>query len=291
VQGVVRVDGLDLRGLTLDSLRSQIGVVLQDTVLFSGTVADNIAYGRPDATREQVLEAAVRANADGFIRELPEGYDTLLGERAANLSGGQRQRIAIARAFIRDAPILILDEPTTGLDASATEQVLLGLQSLMQGKTTVIITHNLNLIRSADRILVVDGGRIVEDGDHEGLLAAGGTYADYFEKQAGPARTDDAGPVAAVREATAPIDRDPDADAAGTVFVEGDSAPAVPAPVQYLAIPEDDDVPTDGLVDVIDKASDEAQLALVETMGGKIPVTSSTELSDVARIFDVLMRP
>ena len=185
-EGVVRIDGRDVRSFTLESLRSQIGVVLQDTVLFSGTVADNIAYGRPDATREQVVEAAVRANADGFIRELPEGYDTVLGERAANLSGGQRQRLAIARAFVRDAPILILDEPTTGLDAAATEQVLLGLRSLMAGKTTVIVTHHLSLIRSADRILVVDDGRIVEQGSHDELLAAGGRYAEYHALQTEP---------------------------------------------------------------------------------------------------------
>ena len=185
--GIVRIDGLDIRRLTLESLRSQISVVLQDTVLFSSTVADNIAYGRAHATRDQIIEAATRANADAFIRELPHGYDTMLGERAANLSGGQRQRLAIARAFIRNTPILILDEPTTGLDATASEQVLLGLRSLMQGKTTVIITHNLNLIRSADCILVVDQGRIMEKGTHEELLAARRIYAEYYGKQVGPA--------------------------------------------------------------------------------------------------------
>ena len=185
-RGVVRIDGLDIRRLTLESLRSQISVVLQDTVLFSSTVADNIAYGRADATRDQIIEAATRANADGFIRELPHGYDTMLGERAGNLSGGQRQRLAIARAFIRNTPVLILDEPTTGLDATASEQVLLGLRSLMQGKTTVIITHNLNLIRSADCILVIDEGRIVEKGTHDDLLAMRRTYAEFFAKQLGP---------------------------------------------------------------------------------------------------------
>jgi ATP-binding cassette, subfamily B, bacterial len=182
-KGWVCIDDVDIRTYTLDSLRAQISVVLQETLLFSGTVADNIAYGRADATREQIVEAAVRANADGFIRELPDGYDTRLGERAANLSGGQRQRIAIARAFIRNAPLLILDEPTTGLDAMATEQVLEGLRSLMQGKTTVIITHDLNLIRSADCILVIDDGRIVEVGEHRGLLELGGTYAGYHDVQ------------------------------------------------------------------------------------------------------------
>jgi ABC-type multidrug transport system fused ATPase/permease subunit len=183
--GTVRIDGLDIRSLTLESLRAQISVVLQDTLLFSGTVAENIAYGMDDATREQIIEAAIRANADSFIRELPDGYDTVLGERAANLSGGQRQRISIARAFIRDTPILILDEPTTGLDAAATEQVLLGLHSLMQDKTTVIITHNLSLLQSTDCILVIDGGQIVERGTHTELLANGATYAQYYAKQSG----------------------------------------------------------------------------------------------------------
>ena len=188
--GSVCIDGVDIREYTLDSLRSQIGVVLQETVLFSGTVSHNIAYGREDATEEEIVEAAIRANADGFIRELPDGYDTMLGERAANLSGGQRQRIAIARAFIRDAPILILDEPTTGLDAAATEQVLLGLRELMQGKTTVIVSHDLNLISSADGIIVIDEGRIVEAGTHEALLAADGTYRRYYDMQASTLRDD-----------------------------------------------------------------------------------------------------
>jgi ABC-type multidrug transport system fused ATPase/permease subunit len=275
VSGVVRIDGIDVRRLTLDSVRSQIGVVLQDTVLFSGTVADNIAYGRPDATREQVLDAAVRANADGFIRELPEGYDTLLGERAANLSGGQRQRIAIARAFIRDAPILILDEPTTGLDASAAEQVLLGLQSLIQGKTTVIIAHNLNLIRSADRILVVDGGRIVEQGDHDTLLAAGGRYAEYYELQAGPARTEDAGPA-----------HTDDAAPARTEDAE-------PAPVADVAFaPTDaDHGPADGLIDVLEKASYEAQLALVERLGAAIDGQDAARLLGLTTTVRPLLDP
>jgi ABC-type multidrug transport system fused ATPase/permease subunit len=193
--GSVCIDGVDVREYTLDSLRAQIGVVLQETVLFSGTVAHNIAYGREDATDDEIVEAAVRANADAFIRELPEGYETMLGERAANLSGGQRQRIAIARAFIRDAPILILDEPTTGLDAAATEQVLLGLRELMQGKTTVIVSHDLNLISSADGIIVIDEGRIVEAGRHEALLAKDGTYARYYDMQASTLREENGAPA------------------------------------------------------------------------------------------------
>ena len=195
--GSVCIDGVDIREYTLDSLRAQIGVVLQETVLFSGTVSHNIAYGREDATEEEIVEAAVRANADGFIRELPDGYDTMLGERAANLSGGQRQRIAIARAFIRDAPILILDEPTTGLDAASTEQVLLGLRELMHGKTTVIVSHDLNLISSADGIIVIDAGRIVEAGRHEALLATDGVYRRYYEMQASTLREERPAPSSA----------------------------------------------------------------------------------------------
>ena len=177
--GAVLIDGIDIRTITLSSLRSQIGVVLQDTVLFSGTVAENIAYGREDATIDEVMEAARIANAHEFIADLPEGYETMLGERAANLSGGQRQRIAIARAFIRGAPILILDEPTTGLDSLATDQVVKGLRSLIKGKTTIIISHNLRLIRSADRVLVIEGGRIVQSGTHDELSRRPGAYAEF----------------------------------------------------------------------------------------------------------------
>ena len=177
--GAVLIDGTDIRTFTLSSLRSQIGVVLQDTVLFSGTVAENIAYGREDATIEEVMEAARKANAHEFIADLPEGYETMLGERAANLSGGQRQRIAIARAFIRGAPILILDEPTTGLDSLATDQVVKGLRSLIKGKTTIIISHNLRLIRSADRVLVIEGGRIVQSGTHDELSRRPGAYVEF----------------------------------------------------------------------------------------------------------------
>jgi ABC-type multidrug transport system fused ATPase/permease subunit len=295
IQGVVRVDGLDIRGLTLDSLRSQIGVVLQDTVLFSGTVAENIAYGRPEATREQVLQAAVRANADAFIRELPEGYDTLLGERASNLSGGQRQRIAIARAFIRDAPILILDEPTTGLDAFATEQVLLGLRSLIEGKTTVIIAHNLNLIRSADRILVVDEGRIVEQGDHDELLAEGGRYSEYYEMQAGPARTDDAGPAPTVVFAPAP--NGAEANGADSNGAEANGAEANGAEANgwevigtdsYGGEPDELDAPMDG---ALERLCYEAQLALIERMGGTIPAGDVEALGEVTNFLQRLMLP
>jgi ABC-type multidrug transport system fused ATPase/permease subunit len=182
-EGRVLLDGHDVRSFTLESLRSQISMVLQETVLFSGTVADNISYGRPDATREEIVEAAMRANAHEFIEQMPEGYDTELSERASNLSGGQRQRIAVARAIIRATPLLILDEPTTGMDAESTGLVLRGLRTLMRGKTTLLISHDLNLIRSADHILVLRAGSIVQAGTHEDLLAEGGVYAYLYSKQ------------------------------------------------------------------------------------------------------------
>jgi ABC-type multidrug transport system fused ATPase/permease subunit/aminoglycoside phosphotransferase (APT) family kinase protein len=182
-KGRVLLDGHDVRSFTLESLRSQISMVLQETVLFSGTVADNISYGRPKATRDEIVRAAIRANAHEFIEQMPDGYDTELSERASNLSGGQRQRIAVARAIIRGAPLLILDEPTTGMDAESTDLVLRGLRTLMRGKTTLLISHDLNLIRSADRILVLRGGEIVQAGSHEQLLAEGGVYAYLYSKQ------------------------------------------------------------------------------------------------------------
>ncbi|MGQ0745042.1 MAG: ABC transporter transmembrane domain-containing protein, partial [Acidimicrobiales bacterium] len=178
-EGQVRFDGTDIADFTLDSLRAQVSVVLQETILFSGTVAENIAYGREDASQEDVVEAAIKAQAHQFVLELPDGYDTVLGERGANLSGGQRQRLAIARAFIRNTPILILDEPTTGLDSAASEQVIRALETLMQGKTTLIISHDLHLVQSADLIMVLAAGQIVQQGRHRQLLAEPGPYADF----------------------------------------------------------------------------------------------------------------
>jgi len=183
--GRVLIDGIDIRDLTLESLRDQISVVLQDTTLFTGTVADNIAYGRTDATSEEIVQAAIQANAHGFIEILPEGYNTLLGERGSNLSGGQRQRIAIARAFIRNTPILILDEPTTGLDAESAELVLMALRMLMRGKTTIIISHDFKLVRHADNIVVLKEGKIKQSGTHRELLNAEGIYANLYIKQFG----------------------------------------------------------------------------------------------------------
>ncbi|MCB0098184.1 MAG: ABC transporter ATP-binding protein, partial [Caldilineaceae bacterium] len=183
--GRVLIDGADIRNFTLESLRDQISVVLQETTLFTGSVADNIAYGRTDATREDIIQAAIQANAHGFIEKLPNGYDTVLGERGASLSGGQKQRIAIARAFIRNTPILILDEPTTGLDAESAELVLLALRLLMRGKTTIIISHDFKLVRHADNIVVLKEGKIKQTGTHRQLLEQDGIYANLYIKQFG----------------------------------------------------------------------------------------------------------
>ncbi|RPI27617.1 MAG: ABC transporter ATP-binding protein, partial [Chloroflexota bacterium] len=183
--GQILFDGHDIREFKLDSLRAQMSMVLQETILFSGSVVENVAYGRTDATWGEIIAAAKQANAHEFIERMPERYYTLLGERGANLSGGQRQRIAIARAFIRNTPILILDEPSTGLDAESTELVLNALRVLMKGKTTIIISHDLNLIRSADTIVVIKQGEVEQIGNHESLLEAGGLYANLYMKQYG----------------------------------------------------------------------------------------------------------
>ncbi|HEX6149268.1 MAG TPA: ABC transporter ATP-binding protein, partial [Nocardioides sp.] len=182
-KGEVLVDGLRVQDVTLASLRSQISLVLQDTVLLSGSVSENIGYGIPDATPSDIERAARLANAHEFIMALPDGYETHLGERGSTLSGGQRQRLAIARAFIRRAPILILDEPTTGLDAESARSVVDALRSLMRGKSTIVISHDLGLIRCADRVLVIAEGRIVESGAHEQLIDRQGPYAELFTRQ------------------------------------------------------------------------------------------------------------
>lgn len=198
--GSITIDGVDTRSFTLESLRAQMSMVLQEAILFTGTVADNIAYGKPNATREEIIAAAMQANAHDFIEKMPKGYDTDLSERASNLSGGQRQRIAIARAFIRNTPILILDEPTTGLDAESSDLVLLALRELMRGKATVIISHDLNLIRQADRIVVIQTGQIAQVGTHRELLKQGGLYADLYHKQFGRAVEEQAESLEPVEE-------------------------------------------------------------------------------------------
>ena len=181
--GRIEIDGVDIGGVTLRSLRSQIGIVPQEPILFGGSVAENIAYGKPGAEAEEVRAAARAANAHEFIEALPEGYDTAVGERAAKLSGGQRQRIAIARALLRDPRILVLDEATSALDAESEALVQDALERLMEGRTTVVIAHRLSTIQRADRILVLAGGRIAEDGRHDELLARGGAYRRLYEAQ------------------------------------------------------------------------------------------------------------
>jgi subfamily B ATP-binding cassette protein MsbA len=175
--GTVLVNGIDTRDLLVTSLRNQIALVLQESLLFRGSIYDNIAYGADDVTPEQVYTAATAAYVDEFVRDLPDGYETQVAERGVTLSGGQRQRIAIARAFVRNAPIVLLDEPTSGLDALSEKYVMQGLERLMAGRTVVVIAHRLATLRKADTIYVMDGGRIVETGRHEELVAAGGLYA------------------------------------------------------------------------------------------------------------------
>jgi ATP-binding cassette, subfamily B, bacterial len=181
--GVVKIDGVDIRKFTQKSLREQISFVLQDTVLFHGPVWRNIAYGKPDATRAEILKAAELANAHEFIQEMPEGYDTIIGERGNTLSGGQRQRIAIARAVIRNTPILLLDEPSSGLDAASEKLVFDALDRLMEGKTSVVIAHRLSTISKANVIFVIDKGTIVQSGTQAELLQQGGLYAELHDIQ------------------------------------------------------------------------------------------------------------
>jgi len=181
--GCVMIDGKDIREYTLNGLRNQIAFVLQETVLFRGTVADNIAYGRGGATRAEILEAAKLANADEFIQKMPQGYDTMVGDRGDTLSGGQRQRIGIARAIIRNNPILILDEPTAALDTESEQLVIEALEHLMKGRTVITIAHRLSTIRDASCILVLKEGVVVEQGTHEELLKRGGEYAELYKIQ------------------------------------------------------------------------------------------------------------
>jgi ATP-binding cassette subfamily B protein/subfamily B ATP-binding cassette protein MsbA len=179
-EGRVTCDGRDLRMITKRSLRAQIAIVLQDTLLFSTTVRENISYGRPDATEEEIQEAARRAQADEFVRQMPLGYDSPVGERGSHLSVGQRQRIGIARAFLKNAPILLLDEPTSALDPTTEAAILETIKELMRGRTTLIVTHRLATIHNVDRIVVLEHGRIVEQGIGPELVARGGAYAKLY---------------------------------------------------------------------------------------------------------------
>src|SRR5213078_964414 len=185
ISGTVKIDGTDIKEFRQKSLRQQISFVLQETVLFHAPVWQNITYGKPEATRGEILKAAELANASEFVEKLPDGYNTVVGERGMTLSGGQRQRIAIARAIIRNTPILILDEPTSDLDASSEKLVFEALDRLMEGKTTIVIAHRLSTVRKADVIFVVKDGKIVERGTHEELLERGGLYSELHDIQFG----------------------------------------------------------------------------------------------------------
>jgi ATP-binding cassette, subfamily B, bacterial len=181
--GIVKIDGTDIRRLQQKSVRDQVSLVLQETVLFHASVWRNIAYGKPGANRREILEAAQLANAHEFIEKMADGYDTMIGERGVTLSGGQRQRIAIARAVIRNTPILILDEPSSGLDAASEHLVFEALDRLMAGKTSIVIAHRLATIQRANKIYVVNDGIIAESGTHEDLINGGGLYAELHRIQ------------------------------------------------------------------------------------------------------------
>jgi ATP-binding cassette subfamily B protein len=182
-EGRVLIDGYDVRDVRLDSLRSQIGIVLQDTALFSGTIRDNIAFGRPDASMEEIVAAAKAAAAHDFIIGFPQGYDTPVGERGVTLSGGQKQRIAIARALLLDPRILILDDSTSSVDALTEYQIQQALTRLMRGRTSFVIAQRISTVRNADLILVLDRGRIVAQGKHEELLENSAIYAEVYHSQ------------------------------------------------------------------------------------------------------------
>lgn len=182
-EGRITIDGKDVRSLTLNSLRNQIGLVQQDVYLFCGTVRENIAYGKPDATMDEIIDAAKKANIHDFIEELPDGYDTFVGERGTRLSGGQKQRISIARVFLKNPPILILDEATSALDNESERWIQQSLEELAKNRTTITIAHRLSTIRNADEILVVADNRICERGTHDELVAKNGIYAHYYEMQ------------------------------------------------------------------------------------------------------------
>jgi ABC-type multidrug transport system fused ATPase/permease subunit len=190
--GRIGLDGHDLRELRLDSLRDNVAMVLQESLVFDGTIRENIAYGRSDAGEAEVVAAAEAADAHAFIKALPEGYDTVIGQRGRRLSGGQRQRLALARAMVRNAPVLVLDEPTTGLDAASGLRILGPLRRLMADRTTIVISHSLLTVRDADVIVVLEQGRVVDSGTHDDLLGRNATYAQLFRLR-GPAPTRSAG--------------------------------------------------------------------------------------------------
>jgi ATP-binding cassette subfamily B protein len=183
-EGAIRLDGVDIRQLAVADYRRNIGLVLQEPFLFFGTVADNIAYGKPGATREEVVAAARAAHAHDFILRLPQGYDSLVGERGQGLSGGERQRISIARALLIDPRILILDEATSSVDTETEKEIQRALDNLVRGRTTIAIAHRLSTLRRADRLVVMDRGRVVEVGNHDQLMAREGAYFRLYQAQA-----------------------------------------------------------------------------------------------------------
>jgi ATP-binding cassette subfamily B protein/subfamily B ATP-binding cassette protein MsbA len=201
--GRVTIGGRDIREVRLRSLRRQVALVLQEPFIFPLSVAENIAYGNPDADREEIVAASKAANAHEFICCLPDGYETVVGERGATLSGGEKQRLSIARAFLKDSPILVLDEPTSALDARTESMLLEALERLMEGRMTLIIAHRLSTIRNADQIVVVDQGEIVERGTHAALMEFGGVYAGLYSAQMDFARHDD--PDVAELDSSAPV--------------------------------------------------------------------------------------
>lgn len=208
-RGAIRVDGVDIRRFRISSLREHVSIVLQEPMLFAGAIGENIRYGRPNASDDEVVAAAKAANVHEFISGLPDAYDTVIGERGSQLSGGERQRISVARAFLKDAPILVLDEPTSSIDSRTEAVVLAALERLMVGRTTFTVAHRLSTVRHADLIVVLDRGRVVATGDHESLLAAGGLYAQLHRAQTGTGSRDafDEGAAEAPREAMPPMFR------------------------------------------------------------------------------------
>jgi ABC-type multidrug transport system fused ATPase/permease subunit len=201
-EGAIYIDGVNINEYTIEGLRKQIGFVLQDTFIFFGTVRENIAYGRQGATEDEIIEAAKMAKAHDFIMRMPEGYDTVVGERGITLSGGQRQCLGIARAIVRNSPILILDEPTASLDTQSEKIVIEALEKLMEGRTVITIAHRLSTIRDADKIVVLKNGLVAEEGRHAELMAKGSVYHELYQLQAGPVFIQDEEPVKEKEETT-----------------------------------------------------------------------------------------